>query len=198
MQRQATLPLLRRWRALQLARQQHQPPVPASSPFSVPSRALTAAAAPLRHADVVDRVAAALERLGVKPGRDAEVCDGLMTVDLAFISPAAGGGSGGHQQQKVAVDVTPRDDDNADDGPAATGGRPRPAQTPQRAWALMQARRHALQAHGWHYVNLPLVELVGVMGSEAEEDALVEERVLAAAADAAAKPGHVCGSGCNH
>jgi hypothetical protein len=202
MQRRATsapLLLLRRWRAWQLEHHhQQQQVIPAAAAFAA---AAAAAAAPpstttttTTHAATVSRVAATLERLGVRPGLGAEVCDGLMTVDIACL---VNGGAG--QTTKVAVDVTPRDADPDEDGhqDSASTGRPRSAPSPQRAWALAQARRHALQAHGWHYVQLPIVEFAAAtLGDAAAEEAIVRERVVEAAKAAAAQ--HVCGSGCSH
>jgi hypothetical protein len=155
--------------------------------------AAAAAARTATHADVVSAVAAALSRLGLNPGLGAEVCDGLLTVDLAL--------QVGADKRLVALDITPRPPDvlaaqRNDPEPAATG-RPRPVDTPQRAWALAQARRQALKAHGWRYVQLPAVEWLGAMGDHEEEDAMLKERVLAVAAEDD-QGGHVCGSGCSH
>lgn len=115
----------------------------------------------------------------------------MITVDLALQVKG---------DRLVAVDITPRPPDvlagstGTDD--AATG-RPRPAvDTPQRAWALAQARRQALKAHGWRYVQLPAVEWLGAMSDPEEEEEILRGRVLAAAEDD--EGGHVCGSGCSH
>jgi hypothetical protein len=187
------LPLLRRWRAWQTQLQHHhhhQPQVLPLRPFAAAAASRTAT-----HADVVESVAAALSRLGLNPGLGAEVCDGLLTVDLAL--------QVGANKRLVALDITPRPPDvlaaqRNDPEPAATG-RPRPSapDTPQRAWALAQARRQALKAHGWRYVQLPAVEWLGAMGDHEEEDAMLRVRVLAAAEDDEGG-GHVCGSGCSH
>lgn len=207
--RASLLPLLRRWRAWQHQHQhqqhQQQHPICIASTAPPPAhdhqgghhphqstwRAHSAAAAapPTTRADAVDTVALALERLGVKPGRDCEILGGLMTVDLAVHLP--------DQKRQVAIDVTPRPPEGGggDDDDRGATGRPRSPHTPQRAWALAQARRHALKANGWHYVQLPAIEVLAAMGDEEEEEALVRERVLAAGDEGG---GHVCGSGCSH
>jgi hypothetical protein len=206
----APLTLLRRWRAWQLVRHhpfQQQQLLPqarflATTSGSAPTTQTPPPQTPqtqkrLSHADVVAHVAASLERLGVRPGLGCEVCDGLITVDIALHLD----GEGSNGERRVAVDVTPRPADalgggggNEADAERGTG-RPRSPQTPAGAWAMAQARRHALKAHGWHYVQLPAVEFLGAMGDAEEEEELLRRAVLAAAPEGG---DHVCGSGCSH
>jgi hypothetical protein len=124
-----------------------------------------------------------------------EVCDGLVTVDIALHLDAPPPG-----ERRVAVDVTPRPPDVLGGGGGGGGDNPGgPAPTPQRAWALGQARRQALKAHGWQYVQLPAVEFLAARGDADEEEELLRRTVLAAPEPAAGGGGaHVCSSGCAH
>jgi hypothetical protein len=193
------LPLLRRWRAWQLERL--APPLTHQQARLATTTPTTAAAsdqqrAPLpqtgvSHADVVASVAAALERLGVRPGLGCEVCDGLLKVDIALHL-------GTPHERRVAVDVTPRPPDTLGGDDARGTGRQRSPETPQRAWALAQARRQALKAHGWNYVQLPAIEFLGAMGNAEEEGELLRRTVLEPPAEGGGGGAHVCGSGCSH
>lgn len=170
-----TLPLLRRWRACQVAVHHQQPYTTSNAPSSTPT--------PTTHAAVVAAVAATLARLGVPAvGLNAEVCDGLLMVDLALQSKG----------KLVAVDVTPRPAAAAAESAAAAADDDA---TPQRAWAMQQMRRQALKAHGWSYVQLPAVEWLSLLGDADEEDVFVRERVLKVVEE---EDAHVCGSGCAH
>lgn len=183
MMRTSTLPLLRRWSAWQAVH--HQQAYTGAAPTATTTTTTTTT-----HAAVVASVAAALGRLGVAAGLNADVCDGLLTVDLALQGPNG---------KLLAVDVTPRPPSDGDRGATAQGGR---GGTPQRAWAMQQARRQALKAHGWRYVQLPAVEWLSALGDAEEEDVVVRERVLQAAEEeeggGGGGDGHVCGSGCGH
>lgn len=203
----SALPLLRRWRAWQIQyHQQHHHQKQQQQVLLLRPFAAAASTTTTTHADVVSAVADALSRLGIRAGLQSEVCDGLLTVDLALQVPAS------KPSQKspvlVAVDVTPRPPDSlplggggggrAPDPELAATGRPRSApDTPARAWALAQARSQALKAHGWRYVQLPAVEWLGAMGDAEEEEAMLRARVLLPAAEEGGGQ-HVCGSGCAH